>query len=100
MVFRAKPTILGTLDAWAIYSYNGQLAIARQGARLLKTGVGYLSGNFGHPPEGRRHLPQARRARRARRGWKILGYELQRRDRRGRSKTCAQLSSEDVAHMG
>ncbi|GKQ50837.1 ABC transporter substrate-binding protein [Bradyrhizobium sp. Ce-3] len=36
----------GKLDAWAIYGYNGQLAIARQGARLLKTGVGYLSGNF------------------------------------------------------
>jgi len=36
----------GKLDAWAIYGYNGQLAISRQGARLLKTGVGYLSGNF------------------------------------------------------
>jgi len=36
----------GKLDAWAIYGYNGQLAIAKQGARLLKTGVGYLSGNF------------------------------------------------------
>ncbi|WP_426442914.1 ABC transporter substrate-binding protein [Bradyrhizobium genosp. P] len=36
----------GQLDAWAIYGYNGQLAIAKQGARLLKTGVGYLSGNF------------------------------------------------------
>lgn len=36
----------GKLEAWAIYGYNGQLAISRQGARLLKTGVGYLSGNF------------------------------------------------------
>jgi sulfonate transport system substrate-binding protein len=36
----------GKLDAWAIYGYNGQLAIAKHGARLLKTGVGYLSGNF------------------------------------------------------
>lgn len=36
----------GKLDAWAIYGYNGQLAISKQGARLLKTGVGYLSGNF------------------------------------------------------
>jgi sulfonate transport system substrate-binding protein len=36
----------GKLDAWAIYGYNGRLAIAKQGARLLKTGVGYLSGNF------------------------------------------------------
>lgn len=36
----------GKLEAWAIYGYNGQLAISKQGARLLKTGVGYLSGNF------------------------------------------------------
>lgn len=36
----------GSLDAWAIYGYNGQLALAKQGARLLKTAVGYLSGNF------------------------------------------------------
>lgn len=36
----------GDLDAWAIYGYNGQLARLRYGARVLKTGVGYLSGNF------------------------------------------------------
>jgi sulfonate transport system substrate-binding protein len=36
----------GSLDAWAIYGYNGQLAVAKHGARILKTAVGYLSGNF------------------------------------------------------
>lgn len=36
----------GDLDAWAIYGYNGQIARTRYGARTLKTGVGYLSGNF------------------------------------------------------
>jgi len=36
----------GDLDAWAIYGYNGQLARTRYGARVLKTGKGYLSGNF------------------------------------------------------
>lgn len=36
----------GDLDAWAIYGYNGQLARLRYGARVLKTGEGYLSGNF------------------------------------------------------
>lgn len=36
----------GDIDAWAIYGYNGQLARNRYGARVLKTGKGYLSGNF------------------------------------------------------
>lgn len=36
----------GDLDAWAIWGYNGQLARSKYGARTLKTGVGYLSGNF------------------------------------------------------
>ena len=36
----------GDLDAWAIYGYNGQLARTRHGARIIKTGKGYLSGNF------------------------------------------------------
>lgn len=36
----------GDLDAWAIYGYNGQIARIRNGARVLKTGKGYLSGNF------------------------------------------------------
>ncbi|PJI97871.1 sulfonate transport system substrate-binding protein [Acidovorax sp. 69] len=36
----------GDLDAWAIYGYNGQIARLRYGARVLKTGLGYLSGNF------------------------------------------------------
>lgn len=36
----------GELDAWAIYGYNGQLARIKYGARVLKTGKGYLSGNF------------------------------------------------------
>lgn len=36
----------GDIDAWAIYGYNGQIARTRYGARVLKTGKGYLSGNF------------------------------------------------------
>lgn len=36
----------GDLDAWAIYGYNGQIARTQYGARVIKTGVGYLSGNF------------------------------------------------------
>lgn len=36
----------GDLDAWAIYGYNGQIARTRHGARVIRTGVGYLSGNF------------------------------------------------------
>jgi sulfonate transport system substrate-binding protein len=36
----------GDLDAWAIYGYNGQLARTQYGARVIKTGKGYLSGNF------------------------------------------------------
>ena len=36
----------GDLDAWAIYGYNGQIARTQYGARTIKTGVGYLSGNF------------------------------------------------------
>ena len=36
----------GDLDAWAIYGYNGQLSRLRYGARVIKTGLGYLSGNF------------------------------------------------------
>ena len=36
----------GWVDAWAIYGYNAQLAIVKQGARVLKTAGGYLSGNF------------------------------------------------------
>ncbi len=36
----------GALDAWAIYGYSIQLAIAAVGARVLKTALGYLSGNY------------------------------------------------------
>ena len=36
----------GDLDAWSIYGYSGQLARIKYGARILKTGNGYLSGNF------------------------------------------------------
>jgi sulfonate transport system substrate-binding protein len=36
----------GDLDAWAIYGYNGQIARPLYGARTIKTGKGYLSGNF------------------------------------------------------
>lgn len=36
----------GDLDAWSIYGYNGQIARIKYGAKVLKTGNGYLSGNF------------------------------------------------------
>ena len=36
----------GEFDAWAIYGYNGQIARTRLGAQVIKTGKGYLSGNF------------------------------------------------------
>lgn len=38
--------VSGKIEAWAIYGYNVQLAITRNGARVLKNAVGYLSGNF------------------------------------------------------
>lgn len=38
--------VRGDLDAWGIWGYNGQLVRSQHGARVLKTGVGYLSGNF------------------------------------------------------
>lgn len=36
----------GALDAWAIYGYPIQRAIAVDGARILKTALGFLSGNY------------------------------------------------------
>ena len=36
----------GALDAWAIYGYPIQRAIATEGARILKTALGILSGNY------------------------------------------------------
>jgi sulfonate transport system substrate-binding protein len=36
----------GRLDAWAIYGFPIQRAIATQGARILKTALGFLSGNY------------------------------------------------------
>ena len=36
----------GALDAWAIYGYPIQRAIATEGARILKTALGFLSGNY------------------------------------------------------
>jgi sulfonate transport system substrate-binding protein len=36
----------GTLDAWAIYGYPIQRLIATQGARILRTALGSLSGNY------------------------------------------------------
>jgi sulfonate transport system substrate-binding protein len=36
----------GSLDAWAIYGYPIQQAVAKQGARVLKTALGFLSGNY------------------------------------------------------
>ncbi|MCQ4384179.1 hypothetical protein NO136_20140, partial [Clostridioides difficile] len=50
------------IDAWAIYGYNGQLARNRYGARVLKTGQGYLSGNFPVYANPRRRDDARRRA--------------------------------------
>jgi sulfonate transport system substrate-binding protein len=36
----------GTLDAWAIYGYPIQRLVATDGARVLKTALGFLSGNY------------------------------------------------------
>jgi sulfonate transport system substrate-binding protein len=36
----------GNLDAWVTYGYFIQLAELRSGARVLRTGQGYLSGNY------------------------------------------------------
>lgn len=36
----------GALDAWAIYGFQIQRAIATDGARILKTALGILSGNY------------------------------------------------------
>lgn len=36
----------GSLDAWAIYGFPIQRAIATEGARILQTALGFLSGNY------------------------------------------------------
>lgn len=36
----------GSLDAWAIYGFPIQRALATQGARVLRTALGFLSGNY------------------------------------------------------
>jgi sulfonate transport system substrate-binding protein len=36
----------GALDAWAIYGFPIQRALAADGARILKTAYGFLSGNY------------------------------------------------------
>jgi sulfonate transport system substrate-binding protein len=36
----------GKLDAWAIYGYPIQRLVATEGARILKTALGFLSGNY------------------------------------------------------
>ena len=36
----------GALDAWAIYGYPIQRALATEGARILRTALGFLSGNY------------------------------------------------------
>jgi len=36
----------GQLDAWAIYGFPIQRAMATEGARILKTALGFLSGNY------------------------------------------------------
>jgi sulfonate transport system substrate-binding protein len=37
---------IGGLDAWAIYGFPIQRAIATEGARILRTALGFLSGNY------------------------------------------------------
>jgi len=36
----------GALDAWAIYGFPIQRALATEGARILRTALGFLSGNY------------------------------------------------------
>lgn len=36
----------GALDAWAIFGFPIQRAVAAEGARILKTALGFLSGNY------------------------------------------------------
>ena len=36
----------GALDAWAIFGFPIQRALATEGARILKTALGFLSGNY------------------------------------------------------
>ncbi|MGI4879375.1 MAG: ABC transporter substrate-binding protein, partial [Janthinobacterium lividum] len=36
----------GSLDAWAIYGFPIERAIAKEGARILQTALGFLSGNY------------------------------------------------------
>ncbi len=36
----------GAIDAWAIYGFPIQRALANDGARILKTALGFLSGNY------------------------------------------------------
>jgi sulfonate transport system substrate-binding protein len=36
----------GSFDAWAIYGYPIERAIATSGARILQTALGFLSGNY------------------------------------------------------
>lgn len=36
----------GSVDAWAIYGFPIQRALATEGARILKTALGFLSGNY------------------------------------------------------
>jgi sulfonate transport system substrate-binding protein len=36
----------GAVDAWAIYGFPIQRAVATEGARVLKTALGFLSGNY------------------------------------------------------
>ncbi|MFM2372125.1 MAG: hypothetical protein RIS85_1847 [Pseudomonadota bacterium] len=36
----------GSLDAWAIYGFPIQRAIVNDGARILSTALGFLSGNY------------------------------------------------------
>jgi sulfonate transport system substrate-binding protein len=36
----------GSLDAWAIYGFPIQRAVATEGARILRTALGFLSGNY------------------------------------------------------
>lgn len=42
----AAAFLRGSLDAWAIYGFPIQRALATEGARVLRTALGFLSGNY------------------------------------------------------
>ncbi|WP_246171466.1 ABC transporter substrate-binding protein [Sphingobium limneticum] len=55
----------GAIDAWAIYGFQIQRAVATQGAHVLKTALGFLSGNYTLRPMSMRWPIRSRRRRSA-----------------------------------